>query len=125
MNSKLNYYRSELKSKNVPKYKLIGITTELILNTSIFLKNEDIIPFLDAVYNLTYKEYIIKSRTMILARTARDIYKMENKEYESARKRLLDFVSIYLEKSAHINEMKNSSNNDFSKWMDGIKDGHN
>ena len=40
MSNKLNYYRSELKSKNVAKYKLIGITTELILNTSIFTKTK-------------------------------------------------------------------------------------
>ncbi len=45
MSNKLNYYRSELKSKNVAKYKLIGITTELILNTSIFTKKRRYSPF--------------------------------------------------------------------------------
>jgi septum formation topological specificity factor MinE len=119
MSNKLNYYRSELKSKNVAKYKLIGITTELILNTSIFSRNEDIVPFLKTIYKLTYKEYIIKSRTMILARTARDIYKMDNKEYETLRKKLLDFVNGYIELSAQNKEFK-TSNSDFSKWMDGI-----
>ncbi|EPY7704342.1 MULTISPECIES: hypothetical protein [Bacillus cereus group] len=121
MSNKLNYYRSELKSKNVAKYKLIGITTELILNTSIFTKNEDIVPFLKKIYGLSYKEYIIKTRTMILARTARDIYKMDDKKYEIIRKNLFNFVNEYLELSIQNKEFK-ATNNDFSKWMDGITD---
>lgn len=121
MSNKLNYYRSELKSKNIPKYKLVGITSELILNTSIFSRNEDLVPFLKNIYSLAYKEYVIKSRTMILARTARDIYKMENKEYEILRKRLLGFVNGYLELSTQNKEIKNSKS-DFRKWMDGIAD---
>lgn len=121
MSNKLNYYRSELKLKNVAKYKLIGITTELILNTSIFTKNEDIVPFLKKIYGLSYKEYIIKTRTMILARTARDIYKMDDKKYEIIRKNLFNFVNEYLELSIQNKEFK-ATNNDFSKWMDGITD---
>ena len=34
MSNLYNYYRSELKSKNIARYKLIGITTELILDSS-------------------------------------------------------------------------------------------
>ncbi|BCC18521.1 TPA: hypothetical protein ACLE2C_003583 [Bacillus paranthracis] len=121
MSNKLIYYRSELKTKNIAKYKLIGITTELILNTSIFSKNEELVPFLESTYGLTYKEYIIKTRTMILARTARDIYKMDDKEYELARKKLFNFVNEYLELSTQNKEFK-AANNDFRKWMDGITD---
>lgn len=121
MSNKLNYYRSELKAKNIAKYKLIGITTELILNTSIFTKNEDLVPFLKKIYGLSYKEYIIKTRTMILARTARDIYRMDDKKYELIRKNLFNFVNEYLELSIQNKEFK-ATNNDFSKWMDGITD---
>ncbi|MBT2644759.1 hypothetical protein J7I80_21300 [Bacillus sp. ISL-41] len=121
MSNKLNYYRSELKSKNIPKYKLVGITTELILNTTIFSRNEDLVPFLRAIYKLNYKEYIIKSRTMILARSVRDIYSMDNKEYEILRKKLLEFLNGYLELSAHNKEIK-TFKSDFFKWMDGIAD---
>lgn|SRR5690606_22950040 len=119
MSNKLNYYRSELKSKNIPQYKMVGITSELILNTSIFSKNEDIVPFLENVYRITYREYVIKSRTLILARTVRHIYSLDNKEYEVLRKRLLSFVNGYLEISANNNDIK-TSNIDFRKWMDGI-----
>ncbi|WP_088052526.1 hypothetical protein [Virgibacillus dakarensis] len=121
MSTRLNYYRSELKSKNVAKYKLIGINSELILNTTIFPRNKDIVAFLKTIYNLTYRIYIIKSRTLILARTTRDIYEMDSKEYEISRKKLLDFVNGYLELSAK-NKESITTNNDFSKWMDGIKD---
>ncbi len=58
---------------------------------------------------------------MILARTARDIYKMDDKKYEIIRKNLFNFVNEYLELSIQNKEFK-ATNNDFSKWMDGITD---
>lgn len=123
MSNQLNYYRSELKSKNIAKYKLIGINSELILNTSIFTKNDDIASFLSTVYDLQYKDYVFKSRTMILARTTRDIYKMDEKEFEISRKNLLLFINKSIEATISYNNIK-SKNDNFGKWMDGITDGN-
>lgn len=119
MNNMFSYYRSELKSKNIARYKLIGITTELILDNELFLKNEDIIPFLDEVCKLEFKDYIIKSRTMIVARTSREIYKLDIKMYDQLRKRMFKFLNLILDKE-DINSKSGSK--DFTKWMDGITD---
>lgn len=119
MNNMFSYYRSELKSKNIARYKLIGITTELILDSELFLKNEDIIPFLDEVCKLEFKDYIIKSRTMIVARTSREIYKLDIKMYDQLRKRMFKFLNLILDKE-DINSKIGMK--DFTKWMDGIKD---
>ncbi|AVK84432.1 hypothetical protein C3943_13060 [Lysinibacillus sp. B2A1] len=117
-----NYYRSELKSKNIAKYKVIGITAELILDTTIFDKNEDIIPFLKNIYNLAFKEYVIQSRTTIIARTTRSIYEMNDVQYESVRKNLLKFLNGMLDAKS-VNKIPKNVKIDFSKWMDGISDG--
>lgn len=117
-----NYYRSELKSKNIAKYKAIGITAELILDTTIFDKNEDIIPFLQNIYNLEFKEYVIQSRTTIIARTTRAIYEMNDVQYESVRKKMLKFLNGLLDAKS-VNKVPKNVKIDFSKWMDGISDG--
>lgn len=123
MSEKFHYYRSELKSKNISKYKFIGISSEIILSNTLFPKNENLIPFLKSVFEISYKDYVIKSRTMILARTIRYIYDVENNKLEQFRKGLLDFVSNEaLETNDNDKRKKNSS---FEKWMDGIQNADN
>lgn len=124
MSNMYNYYRSELKSKNIARYKLIGITTELILDSNFFNKNEEIVPFLLEVYNLAFKEYVITSRTMIIARASREIYKLDTKEYENLRRRMFEFLNDYLEFEGKNKNTKNGKPN-FTKWMDGIADVEN
>ena len=41
MYNSLILYRNELKNRIIPKYKLIGIITELIYSKDIFAKNKD------------------------------------------------------------------------------------
>ncbi|MEC1555125.1 hypothetical protein P9D28_22240 [Bacillus haynesii] len=121
MSTMYNYYRSELKSKNVARYKIIGITTELLLDTNLFNKNEEIVPFLRKIYKLSFKDYIIKSRTLIIARISREIYKLDSKEYDNLRKSMLVFLNNYLEFEDQNKSTKNGKK-DFTKWMDGITD---
>lgn len=124
MNDNLHYYRSELKSKNISKYKLIGISAELVLSVSLFPKNLDLIPFLNGVFNVSYKEYIMKSRTLIVARTIRLIYEMDVLEFEKCRKVILEFVNLASESNDKLNHKK-KKNDSFEKWMDGINDESN
>ena len=46
MYSKLVVYRSELNSKAISKYKILGILCELILSKELFKKNSDLSIFL-------------------------------------------------------------------------------
>jgi hypothetical protein len=114
----LHYYRSELKSKNILRYKTIGIVSELILSKEVFTRNKDIEFFLKHIFNITYKYYVIRSRTMIIARTTRVIYSSNDEEYEFFRKRLLEFVMELNDDNTHI--VKNNKDSSFSKWFEGI-----
>lgn len=116
-----NYFRSELKSKNIPKYKIIGINTEIILDEEVFKRNEEIRPFLEAIFNLKFKDYIMKSRTLIIARTSREIYKLDIKETDIVRRKLLIFINNILS-TQNVNSNSLNSKQDFTKWMDGISD---
>ena len=73
MYKELILFRNELKNKFIPKYKLIGIVSELLLSKQIFLKNMDIEDFLMEVFGLKFKAYLYRSRTMIVARVTKEI----------------------------------------------------
>ena len=94
MYKELILFRNELKNKFIPKYKLIGIVSELLLSKQIFLKNMDIEDFLMEVFVLKFKAYLYRSRTMIVARVTKEIIAMEkdneykNKLYKFIQKKI-------------------------------------
>lgn len=91
-------FRNELKNRIVPKYKLIGITCEVLLSREIFKNNSDTVPFLKSIFSITYKEYVIKSRTAIIARTTRLINESEESRIYIYKQNLYIFIDNYLRK---------------------------
>ena len=73
MNRQLILYRNELKNSKIQTYKLIGIVSELVLSKEIFKNNIDIEDFIVNVFNLRFKDYLYKSRTLLVARLTREI----------------------------------------------------
>lgn len=125
MKKDYGFFRSELKSKNVARYKVVGITTEIILDPDIFAKNDDVAIFLQSVYGLSFKDYILKSRTSVVSRVAKELCTADAKTLENVRKKLLLFVNALLETdmktvSVKKSKSKNSNSVDFGKWMNGI-----
>lgn len=92
MNDSLIIYLNELKNRIVPKYKIIGITTQLIFSTSTFKRNSDIEPFLLKIFNITFKPYVIKSRTIIASRVSRIISKSDSSNIESMKRNLYSYL---------------------------------
>lgn len=115
MYKNLVMYRNELKNKIIPNYKMLGIVTEIILSKELFKKNIDLEEFLSGIFNVTYKEYVMKSRTMILARTNRLINNCSSDEMEEYRKQLNSFVV----KSIDVLSKNESyeSKNIFNGWL--------
>ncbi|MFW2901723.1 hypothetical protein ACN6J9_14315 [Carnobacterium maltaromaticum] len=109
-------YRSSLKSKDIPKFQMMGITSELILSKQVFPKNTEISSFLKVVFNLEFKNYVMKSRTLILSRTVRAIERCSENEHQDYRRKLLNFVEEYYESEA---VSKNASKSSISKWVTG------
>lgn len=113
MYTNLILYRNELKNKNIAKYKVIGIVAELLLSKKIFNKNVDIEKFLEETFNLYFKIYLYKSRTLLVARVIREIIKLENNS--SYKKRLFLFIDKKIEELK--NEAPKNSKNDFDGWL--------
>lgn len=114
MYTNLILYRNELKNRNTPRYKLIGIVVELLFSKEIFPKNSDIKIFLDEVMNIQFKIYIMKSRTMIVARVSKMLAKQEiENQYNKALYKFINDKIEELKKEGEIKEKKN----DFSGWL--------
>lgn len=87
-------YRNELKGRNVPKYKFIGIISELILSKEIFNKNSELIDFVEVVFSVRFRPYVFKSRTILIAKITRIVYDCDDSYvYENIRKSLYNFTS--------------------------------
>ena len=107
MYNSLILYRNELKNRIIPKYKLIGIITELIYSKDIFAKNKDISNFVKDIFDIELKDYVVKSRTMIVAKISKKIIGSES--IIDYKNKLYNFISIQIEtlkKNSDIKETK-------------------
>ena len=102
--------RNDLKNKKPPRYKVIGITSELILSKKVFENNRNIIPFLDKVFDIEFREYVISSRTNIVARTRRIIYQSEDIDYIKYKNNLYDFIDKLIDANG-------DTKNIFDGWL--------
>ena len=102
--------RNDLKNKKPPRYKVIGITSELILSKKVFENNRNIIPFLDKVFYIEFREYVISSRTNIVARTSRIIYQSEDIDYIKYKNNLYDFIDKLIDANG-------DTKNIFDGWL--------
>lgn len=115
MYKKLVLYRNELKNNSVPRYKTVGIATEILLSKEIFTKNSEISDFLEAVFSIQYKEYVMKSRTLIVARCCRIILNSDEKEYLSQKKKLFQFINNKIDELKQEDSQK--VKNQFDGWI--------
>lgn len=114
MYKNLVLYRNELKNKTIPKYKLIGIVTELIYSKKIFKRNKDIKTFVNDIFDIELKDYILKSRTMIVAKISKEIVYSENTNlYKSALNNFINNQINIIKKEGNIKDKKN----EFDGWL--------
>lgn len=90
--NELIIYKNELKNSKPARYKVIGIVSKMLLSKELFLKNTEINEFLKYVFEIEYKEYVMASRTLIVARTVRLIEEFSDTDYLNCKKRLYKYI---------------------------------
>lgn len=130
MNSKeINQLVSLLVSTTNNSTLFIGVTAKILLSKQIFNKNIELTIFIKEIFDISFLPYVIKSRTLIMARVIKHINQLDNKEITTLTTKMRDYlIKLEIENSDNIKEkkekvVKNKKNNalDFmDKWISGI-----
>ena len=109
-------YRSNLKQKDIPKFIITGIMTELLFSDNFKTENE-ISEFIDSVFRIETKNFANETgknfKEKVVLETINKINVSDEKEVERFRKRLLKFV----EKKFYNDEKASNSSNNLFKWV--------
>lgn len=109
-------YRSSLKQKDIPRFIIIGIMTELIFSDT-FKKENEVSEFINTVFGIEAKNFLNETgkdfKEKAVLETISKINSSDEKEVERFRKRLLKFV----EKKFYNGEKVSKTNNNLSKWV--------
>ena len=112
MYTELILFRNELKNKSIPKYKIIGIVSQLLLYKKIFPANRDIKEFLKDIFSLEFKAYLFRSRTLVVARVTREILAIENDSIY--KNKLYNFVQSKIDS---LKDNTKNEKNQFDGWI--------
>lgn len=126
MNSDANqateYFLSKLTKNNVDYIDIIGLNVAILYSKELFKRNSDISEFLNEVYNINFLPYVMRSRTLIVARITRELNNKTPDELNQIRKKLVKFLnpeSDVFTKSKTKNSKQNS-NEKLKKWLEGL-----
>lgn len=106
----------KLNKQYLDKSDLIGIICFMLYSKDIFHKNRDIVPFLKEVFSISYLQYIINSRTLIVARITKYIYGMNDDEFLNIQNKILKYFKIEEEPLKSKNKKKNA-NEKLEIWL--------
>lgn len=114
----------KLNKNSLDKSDFIGIICSILYSKDIFPKNKDIVPFLKEVFSVSYLEYVINSRTLIVARISKNIYKSKNEDISFLKKKVIEYFSINednenIEKPGKSSKKKNA-NEKLESWLKGL-----
>ncbi|MGX8791755.1 hypothetical protein ACW0TQ_08240 [Oceanobacillus sp. M60] len=117
----INQLLNRLSHNNVDYIDIIGLNVAILYSKEIFQKNSDINEFLEKVYNITFLPYVMKSRTLIVARITRVLNNKNKNELNEIRRKLIDYLKY--ENSPVENKTKSSkkdSNEKLKSWLEGL-----
>lgn len=121
-----NILKSLIYKKFNSKQELIGLITIALYSKEIFPKNSDAHIFINEVFNISYLDYVVRSRTLLCARLSRSLVAMDENKLEKIAKKLSTFFSINYSISKENQVVntnkgyKGNANQDVDKWIQGL-----
>lgn len=121
MNKKLTLLQSELNNLDVRtdtdrvRFKIYAIYIEMLLNHDLFHHNDDIKPFCKKL-NLSFKDYVFRSRTLLVSRIIRLIEKSDAQSLILYKSVANSLIESYSKGSLKENKSKVSNTNIIDKF---------
>lgn len=105
MNKKITLIQSELNNLDMRtdddrvRFKIYAIYIEILLNHDLFHRNIDIKPFCGQL-NLSFKDYVFRSRTLVVSRVIRLIEKSDTQSLILFKKTADSLIKTYLKENS-------------------------
>lgn len=116
INKKIEGLR-KIKNPELIRFELFSILTSILLSKDVFKNNSEIVSFLSSL-NIEFKEYVFKSRTLIIARVLRTVENLDESmlelymiALENVLRRETENTEETKNKETKQQNEKNSSNN--------------
>ncbi|WP_313140278.1 hypothetical protein [Leclercia sp.] len=128
-NSKaINDILKQLKTKRFSKDNFIGLIVCILLNKDIFSYNQEVSKFIKLSFDLNLPLYAVRSRTLMVAKICRYLFKFNEKEIERLRTKvyinLTTALADKLNSSTNLDGKSKNNKNDalsnMNKWIGGI-----
>jgi len=127
MNNKIDnkYILKRVETSYISKEELIGLTISMMLSKDIFKTNKDVSDFASQEINLDFLEYAIKSRTLMIARTARKISEFDDKDQKKLVSSIRNYCFNHMiledkHQKNHTEKSKNNANKSMEKWISAL-----
>lgn len=114
--SELQQMINELNRNTSLEY-LIGLNICIILSRDIFKRNQDVGRYIKTIYKKEYPLYVMKSRTLIIAKLSRDLITLDKRQQKEVVKNINIYFSI--DSTATLTQKSRTAKN-ISKWVQGI-----
>lgn len=113
-----------LNSHRISKPSFIGSVACLVLDKQIFRSNSEVGEFASLILEVELPKYILRSRTILLARLCRELDLKDKKSIQYFQRRVLFFIKNIVNNDDSENiqssNKKNDSLSNMSKWITGI-----
>ena len=115
-------YISLLKESGTSKEMLLGVAVTLFFNKDIFIKNKDLSSFIVSSFSLVLPQYIVKSRTLMIAKICRVIYFSDEKSLKQYRKNIITELNsiLYPEDSMNVKKTSSNKRSNMDSWVSEI-----
>lgn len=117
-----------LKKNEIGTMELMGIMGMLIISKDILKRNSEVEEFIKRTLELTFPEYVIRSRTLMSARVNRVLVGIDDEsEIKKYQKKILEYLESL--KEAKMTEepervarkvKKENENDKLKKWLKGL-----
>ncbi|MFP8915275.1 hypothetical protein ACLI5Y_00475 [Enterococcus innesii] len=101
----------DTKTVELLRINLYGAVSYLILSKEIFRKNKDISIFLKII-DISVKDYVMRSRTLLLSRIIRELEKMEIEQLKEVYTKTLDYIFTIDESESNIGKKRKKNSID-------------
>lgn len=115
------------QKKRIDKETFIGFYISIAMNKQVFASNNEAGFFLNDTLNILLPNYVMKSRTLMVARACRILLSADEIAFEKFIKNTLVYLSKFDEgislptnKSIKTTNIKGNSSSNMKKWIEGI-----